>query len=332
MKRNFLSLSVAGAVLALSSVTVLSAGSIASASTLTAVKFVYDFPGPDMEIIPVVVAQKEGFFKANGLNVSVEFPPSTSSTTQLLTTGSGDIGFITTSDMAVAVEAKAPVISVANYSMTNNWGLFAKPGSTLTLASLKGKKILSWGDTWTNAMIPFVLKKAHLKASDITIVTGANDTPLLMNGTINFTTSTTNYAIPGITEATKSAPVGIVGAAAGVPNVPVWVYAVTHNYANQHGKNVRAFLKAIKAATIWASSHQTKAVADFMAAYPKSGYSKFYSTKGWALTVPLLTNSAGKYFVQTNKQWTTLATALKSVKLIKSVPAPSTYYTNKFLP
>jgi len=48
--------------------------------------------------------------------------------------------------------------------------------------------------------------------------------------------------------------------------------------------------------------------------------------------VPLLTNAAGKYFVQTNKQWTTLATALKSVKLLKSVPAPSTYYTNKFLP
>ena len=145
MKRNFLSISVAGAVMALSSITVLSASTLASASTLTAVKFVYDCPGPDMEIIPVVVAEKEGFFKANGLNVSVEFPPSTSSTTQLLTTGSGDIGFITTSDMAVAVEAKAPVISVANYSMTNNWGLFAKPGSTLTLAGLKGEEDLLMG-------------------------------------------------------------------------------------------------------------------------------------------------------------------------------------------
>lgn len=332
MKRNFLSISVAGAVMALSSLTVLSAGSVASASTLTSVKFVYDFPGPDMELIPVVVAAREGFFKKNGLKVSVEFPPSTSSTTQLLTTGSGDIGFITTSDMAVAVEAKAPILSVANYSMTNNWGLFAKPGSMLTLASLKGKKIFSWGDTWTNAMIPFVLKKAHLKASDVTIVTGANDTPLLMNGTIDFTTSTTNYSIPGITEATKSAPVGIVGSAAGVPNVPVWVYAVTHSYANQHGKNVKRFLAAIKAATIWASAHRAKAVADFIAAYPKSGYSKFYSTKGWDLTVPLLTNKAGKYFVQTNAQWTTLATALKGINLIKSIPAPSTYYTNKFIP
>jgi ABC-type nitrate/sulfonate/bicarbonate transport system substrate-binding protein len=332
MKRNFLSIPVAGAVMALSSVTVLSAGSVASASTLTSVKFVYDFPGPDMELIPVVVAQREGFFKKSGLKISVEFPPSTSSTTQLLTTGSGDIGFITTSDMAVAVEAKAPILSVANYSMTNNWGLFAKPGSTLTLASLKGKKIFSWGDTWTNAMIPFVLKKANLKSSDITIVTGANDTPLLMNGTINFTTSTTNYAIPGITEAAKSAPVGIVGSAAGVPNVPVWVYAVTHKYANQHGANVKKFLTALQAATIWASAHRAKAVADFITAYPKSGYSKFYSTKGWNLTVPLLTNKAGKYFVQTNAQWTTLATALKGVNLIKSIPAPSTYYTNKFIP
>jgi hypothetical protein len=43
-------------------------------------------------------------------------------------------------------------------------------------------------------------------------------------------------------------------------------------------------------------------------------------------------NSSGQYFTQTNAQWATMAKALKSIKLISSVPSPSTYYTNKFLP
>lgn len=299
---------------------------------LTQVKFVYDFPGPDMELIPVLAAQQEGYFKANGLNVSVLFPPNTSTTSQMLTTGSADVGFLTTSDMAVAVQAKAPLVSIANYSMTNNWGLFAKPGSPLSLKTLKGKKVFSWGDTWTNAMMPFVLAKAGLTTKDITIITASNDTPLLLAGKIDFTTSTSNYAIPGIVGATGKQPVGIVGAAAGVPNIPIWVYAVTKSYASSHPGTAKAFLAAVLQGTKWAIANPSAAATMFDKAYPKSGYSNAYNLLGWQKTIPLLTNSKGQFFVQSDAQWTTLDQGLKATKQIKTIPSPSTYYTNAFLP
>src|SRR5271154_4499929 len=80
-------------------------GGGASAAPATNVTYAYDFPGPDFEIIPLVVAQDQGFFAQAGLNVKVVFPPDTSTTTKLLVTGAANIGFITTTDMGVAVNA-----------------------------------------------------------------------------------------------------------------------------------------------------------------------------------------------------------------------------------
>ena len=332
------SMAAAGSLLA-TSVIALGAGSGASAASLTKVTFAYDFPGPDFELTPIVVAQDHGFFKAAGLKVSVVFPPNTSTTTKMLATGSAGIGFLTTTDMGVALNAGVPVLSVANYSMRNNWALFAKPGTKLSAANLssalKGKKIFSYGDTWTEAMLPFVLKKAGLTTSQVKIITDptGNDLTDLLAGKVNFSTSTTNYEIPGFQgSGQKGQLVQLLGTAAGAPDVPIWVYAVTRAYANAHGANVKAFLSAMKKATAWAAKYPTQAAAEFTKAYPKSGYTPAYNKSGWALTVPFLTNAQSQYFTQTNAQWTTLSKALKSIKLISKVPSPSTYFTNKFLP
>ena len=327
MNRRFVRFVIAGG-LVLAAVVIAVSPNNSKPTSLTNVRFTYVFPWQDMQMIPVVVAQKEGFFKAHGLNVSVVMPPTVLAPMQMLATDDTDIALLTTSDLVVGVKAKVPVVSIANYSMTNNWGLFAMPGSKLSLATLKGKKVFSWSDSWTNLMLPFVLKKAGLTEKDITVVSGEADNPLLKSGKIDFTTNTTNYAIPGI----GGKPVQIVGEAAGVPDVPVWVYATSSNYANQHSKTVSAFMAAMKDATQWSIDNQDKAVRDFDKAYPDSGYTHEYNVQAWSLTVPLLKNKSGDFFVQTNAQWTTLAQALVDVKQLDKVEKPSAYFTNKFLP
>ncbi len=329
----------AGAAALSLSTTGLALGSSAGAASTTSVTFAYDFPGPDFELTPVVVAQDLGYFKAAGLKVNVVFPPDTSTTTKMLTTGGANIGFLTTTDMGVAVNAGAPVLSVANYSMRNNWALFAKPGTKLTpqnlTAALKGKRIFSYGDTWTEAMLPFVLRYAKLSTSQVKIITNpsGNDLTDLLAGKVDISTSTTNYEIPGfVGSGTKGTEVQLLGTKVGAPDIPIWVYAVTRSYAAAHGATVKAFLSAVKKATVWAVAHPAAAAAKFSAAYPKSGYTNAYNALGWKLTIPFLTNAQHQYFTQSNAQWTTLAKALKSIKLISSVPKPSTYYTNKFLP
>jgi putative hydroxymethylpyrimidine transport system substrate-binding protein len=318
--------------------TLMVAGGGASAARLTPITFAYDFPGPDFELIPLVVAQDQGYFTQAGVQVKVVFPPDTSTTTKMLSVGSADIGMLTTSDMVVAVNAGAPVLSVANYSMHNNWALFAKPGVSLNAATLgstlKGKRIYSYGDTWTEAMLPFVLRYAGLTTSQVKIFTDPTgyDLTFLLSGKVDFSTNTTNYELPGFAGShTKGHLSELLGTQAGAPDVPIWVYATTHSYAAAHGATVKAFLTAVKKGMMWAVANPVAAAVDFDKAYPKSGYSDAYNKLGWSLTIPFLTNSSGQYFTQTAAQWTTLANALKSIKLITKVPPPSTYYTNKFL-
>ena len=330
---------VASTTLVATSLVLGTSGAFASGASLKPVTFAYDFPGPDFELIPLVVAQDQGYFKAQGLSVTVKFPPDTSTTTKMLTTNAAQFGFITTTDMGVAVNAGAPVLSVANYSMSNNWALFAKPGTSLSAAALhttlKGKKIFSYGDTWTESMLPFVLKYAHLTNSQVKIITDptGNDLTDLLAGRVNFSTSTTNYEIAGFDGSKVKGHLSeLLGTAAGAPNIPIWVYAVTKSYAAANPSTVKAFLAAVKLGTEWAVKNPTKAASEFDKAYPRSGYTNAYNLTGWRLTVPFLTNSSGQYFTQTNAQWSTLAHALKSISLISKVSPPSAYYTNKYQP
>ncbi|MBU6515469.1 MAG: ABC transporter substrate-binding protein [Acidobacteriota bacterium] len=309
------------------------------AAPLKSVTFAYDFPGPDFELIPVVVAQKEGYFAKAGLNVTVKFPPNTSTTSLMLSTGAANVGFVTTTDMGVAVDKKVPLLAIANYSMSNNWALFAKPGVKLDAAhlksQLKGKRIFSYGDTWTEAMLPFVLRHAGLTASQVKIVTDptAIDLNYLLAGKVDVSTSTTNYEIPGFEGAkVKGTLTQLLGTAVGAPNIPIWDYATTKSYAASNGANLKAFMSAIAQATKWAVANPTKAASLFDTTYPQSGYTNAYNLSGWKLTIPYLRNAQGKYFVETTAQWATLSSALKSIGLIAKVPAPSSYFTNKFLP
>ncbi len=314
-------------------------GGGASAKALTQVTFAYDFPGPDFELVPLVVAQHRGYFAQAGLHVKIVFPPNTSTTTQMLSVGTADIGMLTTSDMVIAVGAGAPVLSVANYSMHNNWGLFALPGTSLSASTLKttlkGKRIFSYGDTWTESMLPFILHYAGLTTSQVKIVTDPTgyDLTFLLSHRVDFSTNTNNYELPGWAGSGKPGHLSeLLGTKAGAPDVPIWTYAVTRSYANAHGATVKAFLSAVKKATVWAAANPAAAAGEFDMTYPKSGYSDAYNKLGWSLTVPILTNSSGQYFTQTSAQWTTLARALKGIKLITKVAAPSTYFTNRYQP
>ncbi len=311
----------------------ISLGNNSSQSSSTAtIRFVYDFPGPDFALIPLVVAKEKGYFADQGLTVNVSFPPTTSTTALELSQGAGDIGFVTTTDMAVAVANKIPLVSVANYSMSNNWALFTKPGTPLSLSTLKGKTVFSYGDTWTEAMLSFVLKKAGLTTKDITITSGINDIPLILNGKVDVSTSTTNYELAGFADVTTQKPEMIMGTSVGAPNVPVWVYSVMGEWGKKNPDKVTKFLAAVKRGTEWAVSHPADAATLFDKAYPKSGYTNQYNVLGWKLTIPYLTNAQGKYFVQTPQQWTTIATALKGVAVTSSVSPASSYFTNKYLP
>lgn len=302
----------------------------AHAAGLTKVRLVYDWVTPDFELIPTAVAQAEGFYKAAGLDVTTLFPPNNSTTVRMLAAGQGEIGFDPVTDVVFAAAQGIPVTSIAFYSQSNNWGIFGRPGTTIDLSQLKGKKIGVYTDSWTKAMMPYLLKKAGVSENDVQqIIATDDDIPMMLTGKIDYAVNCTNYALADVVPQLGKEPSQLVGTAAGVPDIPVWDFTVMTGYGKAHPKVVKAWLAATKQGMIWATEHPDEAVADLLKLYPASG-SKDYNAVGWKATIPVLKGPTG-YFTQTDAQWDAIAKALADAKQVdKALPA-SAYYTNAYL-
>ena len=309
-----------------------SSQSSGSGAAPVAITLSYDWPSVDFPAVPIAVAKDKGWFAEQGVDVTLIFPPDPASSAKVLATGKSNLALLTTTDVVFSAKSKLPVISIGNYTASNNWGLFAKPGPQLTLADLKGKSISTFGDSWTNAMLPFVLKAAGLTDADVKLVTVDEDLPLLLNGKVDIITDLTSYIVPGVQEATGEDPAYLLAKDNGAPNSPVWVWAGNTDWLKGNADATRGFMAAMAKATEWACANPDEATTIFDKAYPDNGASHAYNAAGWTDTCGYMKNADGAYFVQSDAQWTDLAGALKDVGQLDQVEAPSAYYTNEYLP
>jgi len=298
---------------------------------LTKVRVVFDWPGIDFEAVPLTVGNARGFYKKAGLDVRIVIPPSTSTTVKLLATSNGDIGFDTTTDVVFAQAAGIDVKSIANYSQNNNWGLVAKPGAKINIKKIKGKSIGIFTDSWTKAMMPYVLKAGHVSASQVKQpIFSSDDIAPLLAGKIDLATNTLNYAIPQVQSATGKKPSVLLATKFGAPNVPVWVYTATSSWLKGHGSQAKAFLSATRKAFAWSIAHPAAAVNYYLAAFPKINGGKKYSLDGWKATIPAL-GPTSSLLKQRAQEWTQVARALHSVGLLSKPLPASKYFTNAYL-
>lgn len=307
------------------------AASGSSPQQMSTVRFVYDWPTPDFLLTPIIVAQDKGFYKAEGLNVQISFPPDNSTTMKILGIGKADVGFDTTTDVAFAKQAQIPVTAIGNFSQSNNWGLIGRPGQPIDLHALKGANIGIYTDSWTKAMLPFVLKAAGVTQSQVHLIIATTDViPLLLSNKIQVATETTNYGGVEVKTSTGKAPEVLLAKDVGAPNVPIWVYAANSTWLQNNPDLARRWLAATEKGMEWASANPAQAVAMFEKVYPKTAYTHQASLDGWEATVPLLKGPDG-YLTQTSRQWSELTGALKSVGELKTVLPASAYYTNRYI-
>ena len=297
---------------------------------VTTLKLVYDWPGMDFEAVPIIAGDAQGYYKKVGLNVQIVIPPTTSTTVKMLAVGKGTIGFDTTTDVVFARAAGIDVKSIANYSQDNDWGLVSAPGTSIDLKGLKGKSIGIFTDSWTKAMMPYVLRAAGVTSSQVTepIFTTDDIAPMLA-GKIDLATNTLNYAEAEVQSSTGKRPSVLLATKFGAPNVPIWVYTATSSWLASHGSEARAFLSATKKAFAWAIAHPASATNEFLHAYPKLGATRKYELYGWLDTIPAL-GKAGSLLVQRASEWTQVADALKSVGLLTKVLPAKSYFTNAY--
>lgn len=303
----------------------------AGAEDLKTINYVFDWSTPDHELIPIVVAKDQGLFKEVGLDVNITFPPDSATTASLLLAGSGDIGFETTTDVAFGYEQGAPIVSIGNFIQGNNWCIFGKPGEPIDLTKLEGKSFGVYSDSWTKAMMPFVLKKAGLAADQVQEIIVESSMPLMLAGKIDIATNTENYGVAGVQASIGETPSMVCARELGAPDVPIWVYTASKPWLDENGETAKKFMAATYKATEWSIAHPDEAVALFGKYYPDNANST-YDTVGWNMLLPYFKDAEGKMMVQSADVWKGLAEALKATDQIKEVPDPNVYFTNEYLP
>jgi ABC-type nitrate/sulfonate/bicarbonate transport system substrate-binding protein len=303
----------------------------AEAAAPSTLRFVYDWPVPDFGMVPVAVGMQKGFYEKHGLKVEALFPPDAQTTARMLATDKADIGFEATTDLIFAANQGVPVISIANFVQHNTWCLIGRPGEPVEISALRGKSIGIFTDSWTRVMMGFVLRKAGLSENDVhQIIVQDDDIPLLLSKKLDIATNVASYGVAEIQDNIHKQPTLACGDDIGVPNIPVWSYTASPAWLEKNADAARAFLAATAEATVWSTQHPEEAAQLFQKAYPASGSSN-YAVIGWKETLSGLAGSQG-YFVQSDKQWTDLAEAIKGIGQIPEVKPATTYYSNAFIP
>jgi ABC-type nitrate/sulfonate/bicarbonate transport system substrate-binding protein len=313
------------------------AGLLATLASLRAsaepmsVRFVYDWPVADFGMVPMVVAQQRGLYQKHGLKVDLLFPPDAQTTARMLATGRADIGFEAATDLVFAANQGVPIVAIANFTRSNSWCLIGRPGEPIVLTQLKGKSVGIFTDSWTRAMMAFVVKKAGLREGEIREITTQNDDiPLLLAGKIDLATNSAGWGVAEVMDHLHRQPTLACNADIGVPNIPVWAITAANPWLQTHGAAVQAWLAALAEAIDWSVAHPAEAAQVFTHAYPSAG-SLNYNVIGWSYTAHLM-NGPGGYFKQDDEQWRVLAGALRDTGQIAAVKPPSVYYTNAYVP
>ncbi len=136
----------------------------------------------------VYIADKAGFFAANGLKPEINVIGSSAANAQQLTAGSIDIGEVSTTQLIEAVLGGAPIVAIINRTNNAPYAIVGKKGIA-SIAQLKGKTIIVGGpNDITLVFMNTVLAAYKLTQDDVTY-TFAGGTgerfAALMSGTVD---------------------------------------------------------------------------------------------------------------------------------------------------
>jgi putative hydroxymethylpyrimidine transport system substrate-binding protein len=291
-----------------------------------------EWPFPDPLWIPFLAAEDQGFYDDAGLDVTIQPPPDNSTTMRMLAGGQAQVGLSAITDVVFARNEDLGVVSVANMTTSNNWGLFSLEDEPIDVAALEGQTIGIYNDSWTAAMLPLMLEAGGLTMDDVqTVAATASVIPLLLEGEIDVATEVTNLGGVEITTSGGGEPQVLLAPEVGAPDTPVWVYVASSDFAADNPDAVTAWLEATRRGAEWASDNPEDAVAIFEEAYPDVASAHEYNLQAWEATIPLLTVD-GDVPEQTDEQWATFTQALVDAGQIDDALDPGEYYSNDYLP
>lgn len=290
------------------------------------------YPNPDHA--GIYMAQKLGYFKEAGLNLSIATPSDPSDPIKQVAAGRTDLAISYEPEVALAREQGLPVIAVGalvNRPLTSL--IWLKASGIKGVGDLKGKTVATAGIPYQAAFLKTILSRVHLSPSDVKEVNvGFGLLPALLGGSAQaMLGGYSNVEGVDLRQRGKN-PVVTPVDQLGVPTYDELVLVANRNKLEAEPEDIRLFLAALQRGTEAATKNPKEATAAVLAA--NHGLEPKLTEAEMKVTLPLLAaRQQGKpYGYMDPGEWETFAGWMRDNGLVEALFTPAELLTNDYLP
>ena len=306
--------------------------SAAKSTALKNVSFRLDYILGDYEV-PTVLAKANGYYRDEGLNVSIGEGKGSASTIELVAQGHDDFGLADAATTALSISKGVPVITIATFIQeTPDAFIVHDPSQAINRPEdLIGKSIIQTPGGSTFTLLPAVLHGSGVRLSDLKIVTVApGDKYSAFLTTPN--SVYTGYYPDDLIKLREQDPQATSTSFAKFGVNPLSVNLVTSlSMVKDHPDTVRAFVAAAVKGYEAAQRDPAAAIAAGRAEFPDA----LVSTDGLKAALTMLHSPAtqGKPIGwMAADDWRETVDLMHQYGGLKTVKPLEEYYTNAFIP
>jgi len=290
------------------------------------------YPNPDHA--GIYMAQKLGYFKDAGLDVTIDTPSDPAAPLKLLAAGRTDLAISYEPEVLLAHEQGLEVLAIGalvNRPLTSM--IWLKKSGIEGIGGLRGKTIATAGIPYQDAYLKTILARVHLQPSDVKSVNvGFGLLPALVGGSAQAMLGGF-LNVEGVDLRLRGKqPVVTPVDKLGVPTYDELVLVARKEQLEEEPRTFRLFLAALARGTKAAAADPKAATAALLQANPD--LEPKLTKAEVAATLPLLDPPAhGRpYAYMDSARWREFIGWMRDSQLISTLPSPASVLSNDYLP
>ncbi|RDI42841.1 ABC transporter substrate-binding protein [Aquicella lusitana] len=276
------------------------------------------FPNPDHA--PLIIAEQQGFFKEEGLEVELIGPADPTDPPKWVAAKKADIGITYQPEFMEQVDQGLPLVRIGTLiDKPLNCLVVLDESGIKTLADLKGKLIGSSNSGLSGIMLKVMLAKQGLTEKDIELVNVRyNLTQALLSRKVDAVTGMMrNFEVPQL-ELNGHKVSAFFPEENGIPNYSELIFIANTN--RMYDKRFPRFLAAIKKAVAYLDAHPREAWEQFIQKYPEANNK--VNREAWFATIPYFAEDPAEF---DRDEWRRFAKFMQENQLIKKSRPVSRY-------
>jgi ABC-type nitrate/sulfonate/bicarbonate transport system substrate-binding protein len=286
---------------------------------------------PNTNHTGLYVAEDQGYFEEEGLDVEIIMPGETGAD-QLIASGKADFGVSYQESITQARIQEVPIVSIAAVIQHNTSG-FASPAekNIVSPKDFAGKSYGGWGSPVEESVISSLMKQENANPDDVSIINmGDTDFFTAVKRDVDF--AWIYYGWTGVEAELRGEKINMIYLTDYSKNLDYYtpVLATNEDMIENNPETVKAFLKATSKGYQYSIDEPAKAADILIAAAPDLDADLVKKSQEWL--APKYQDDAPRWGEQKLEVWENYATWMHENKLLEKQLNAKEAFTNEFLP